>query len=127
MAKGGAEAGIFPSIAAIGDSTFAHSGITPLVDAAAADTNMVLMIMDNASVAMTGGQPTFLSGDKLVRIVEGAGIPPERVRILIPLAKNLEVNKQIIREEIEHSGLSVIITQRECIQETRKRKKKGAN
>lgn len=127
MAKGGAEAGIFPSIAAIGDSTFAHSGITPLVDAAAADTNMVLFILDNASVAMTGGQPTFLSGDKLVRMVKGAGVSPEHINILIPLSKNLEANKKIIQKEIEHPGLSVILTQRECIQETRKRKKKGAN
>ncbi|MGB7295482.1 MAG: indolepyruvate ferredoxin oxidoreductase, partial [Candidatus Aminicenantales bacterium] len=39
MAKGGAEAGIRPSVAVIGDSTFGHSGLTPLLEAAAADTD----------------------------------------------------------------------------------------
>jgi len=90
MAKGGAEAGVFPSVGMIGDSTFAHSGITPLVDAAAADTNMTLIIADNASVAMTGGQPSFLSGDKLLRMIEGAGVDKKHIRVLIPLPKNLE-------------------------------------
>jgi len=105
MAKGGAEAGIFPSVGMIGDSTFAHSGITPLVDAAAADTNMTLIIVDNASVAMTGGQPSF---------------------VMTPLPKNLEENKGILNEEIEHQGLSVIVASRECVQQVLKRKKKGA-
>jgi indolepyruvate ferredoxin oxidoreductase alpha subunit len=126
MAKGGAEAGVFPSVGMIGDSTFAHSGITPLVDAAAANTNMTLIIVDNASVAMTGGQPSFLSGDKLLRMIEGAGVDKKHIRVLIPLPKNLAENKGILREEIEHQGLSVIVASRDCVQEVRKKKKKGA-
>ena len=47
MAKGASEVGIYPSIAVIGDSTFAHSGITPLLDAAAGNTDMTVIIVDS--------------------------------------------------------------------------------
>ena len=124
MAKGGSEAGICPSVAIIGDSTFAHSGMTPLLDVASVDTNMTVIILDNKAVAMTGGQPTFATGEELVRIIEGLGVNREHVLSIIPLPKNLEKNVKIIKEEIEHRGLSVIVASRECVQQTRKKKKK---
>ncbi|MBN1222653.1 MAG: indolepyruvate ferredoxin oxidoreductase, partial [Candidatus Aminicenantes bacterium] len=120
MAKGGAEAGVYPSVAVIGDSTFAHSGITPLLDAATVNTDMTVLILDNATVAMTGGQPTFATGDKLVRIIEGLGVPGEHIRKILPLPKNLDENTRIINEEIDYHGLSVIIAARECVQQARK-------
>ena len=123
MAKGGAEAGVFPSVAVIGDSTFAHSGITPLLDAAAVNTNMTVMIFDNATVAMTGGQPTFASGEKLVRIIEGLGVSKDHIHTIIPLPKNLETNVQVIKEELDYQGLSVIIAARECVQQARKKRR----
>ncbi len=55
MAKGAADAGLFPSIAVIGDSTFTHSGITGLLDAVNEQSNIVLIIGDNESISMTGG------------------------------------------------------------------------
>ncbi len=126
MAKGGADAGIHPAIAVIGDSTFAHSGMTPLLDAATMDTPMTVIIVDNAIVAMTGGQPTFASGDKLERIVLGLGVPQAHVKRITPLPRNREENMRVIQREIEHKGISVIISTRECIQEARKKKKRGA-
>ncbi|MFW6137279.1 MAG: thiamine pyrophosphate-dependent enzyme [Candidatus Aminicenantaceae bacterium] len=123
MAKGGAEAGIHPSVGVIGDSTFAHSGITPLLDAAAADSDMTLIIVDNASVAMTGGQPTFATGEFLRRLAAGVGVDEKHIRIMTPLAKNHQDNIRLLKEEIEHRGLSVIISSRECIQQARRRKK----
>jgi indolepyruvate ferredoxin oxidoreductase alpha subunit len=65
MAKGAAEAGFHPAVAVIGDSTFLHSGITPLVDAVASGANMTLLILDNSTTAMTGGQPTILTSSRL--------------------------------------------------------------
>ena len=50
MAKGASDAGFRPVVAVIGDSTFLHSGITPLMDAVAADTDMTLLILDNETV-----------------------------------------------------------------------------
>lgn len=126
MAKGGAEAGVYPSVAVIGDSTFAHSGITPLLDAAAVNANMTLLILDNSTVAMTGGQPTFASGKKLERLVEGLGVEIEHIRTIIPLPKNLEKNVRIMKEEFDYQGLSVIIAARECIQYPIRKKRNRA-
>lgn len=122
MARGASDVGARPAVAVIGDSTFAHSGITPLLDAAAADTDMTVIILDNGTVAMTGGQPSYGTGDRLTRIIEGVGVAKEHIRVIEPLPKNHEKNVGIIREELEHPGLSVIIAVRECIQEARKRR-----
>ena len=40
-----------------------------------------------------------------------------------PLPKNHEQNVRIFREEIEHRGLSVVVAVRECLQDTRKKKR----
>jgi indolepyruvate ferredoxin oxidoreductase alpha subunit len=122
MARGASDVGVRPAVAVIGDSTFAHSGITSLLDAATADTDMTVIILDNGTVAMTGGQPSFGTGDRLLRIIEGVGVPKEHIRIIEPLPKNHEKNVGIIREEMDHHGLSVIVAVRECIQEARKRR-----
>jgi len=123
MAKGGAEVGIHPSIAVIGDSTFGHSGLTPLLEAAAADTNMTVFILDNGTVAMTGGQPSYASGERLLRMIEGLGVRKEHIRVIEPLPKNLDKNARIIKEEIDHHGLSVIVAVRECLEEAKKRRR----
>ncbi len=123
MAKGAAEVGLHPSIAVIGDSTFGHSGITPLLEAARARTKMTVIILDNGTVAMTGGQMSYASGEPLLKIMAGLGVEPEHCRVIEPLPKNLAKNARIIKEEIEFNGLSVIVAVRECIQEVRKKKK----
>jgi len=123
MAKGGAEAGVYPSVAVIGDSTFAHSGLTPLLAAAAANTNMTVFILDNATVAMTGGQPTFLSGEKLAKVIVGIGVAKEHTRTILPLPKNHDKNVLIMKQELDYQGLSVVIAARECVQQARKKKR----
>ena len=122
MARGGSDAGVRPSVAVIGDSTFAHSGMTPLLGAAAADADMTVMILDNATTAMTGGQPSYGTGENLLKILEGLGVKKEHIRTIEPLPKNLEKNVRIITEELDHKGLSVIVAVRECVQETRKKR-----
>lgn len=115
MAKGAADAGQFPSVAVIGDSTFTHSGITGLLDAANANANMVVVISDNLTTGMTGGQDSA-GTSKLEAICEAVGVAPEHIRVVVPLAKNMEEITAVIKEEIEYKGLSVIIPRRECIQ-----------
>ena len=122
MARGGSDAGVRPSVAVIGDSTFAHSGMTPLLSAASADSNMTVFILDNATTAMTGGQPSYGTGENLLKILEGLGVKKEHIRTIEPLPKNLEKNVRIIKEELDHKGLSVIVAVRECVQETRKKR-----
>ena len=125
MAHGAADAGIHPSIGVIGDSTFGHSGITALLSAAAADANMVQVILDNGTVAMTGTQPSFATGTRLLEVVAGLGIAKEHVRIITPLPKFHEENVRVFREEIAHPGLSVVIAVRECLEEAKKKNKFG--
>ena len=122
MAKGAADAGLKPAIALIGDSTFLHSGVTPLMDAVAANTDMTLIVLDNETTAMTGGQPTILPSSRLQPLVLGLGVDPAHCHVLTAHHRFNAQNVEVIRREIEHPGLSVIITVRECI-ETLKAKK----
>lgn len=121
MAKGAADGGLFPSIAVIGDSTFTHSGITGLLDAVNSGSNITVIISDNLTTAMTGGQDSA-GTERIEAICMGVGVAEEHVRVIVPLPKNMEEAKRVIREEIEYNGVSVIIPRRECIQ-TLKRKK----
>jgi indolepyruvate ferredoxin oxidoreductase alpha subunit len=125
MAKGAAEAGFRPAVAVIGDSTFLHSGITPLVDAVAANTDMTLVIVDNQAVAMTGGQPTMLPSSSLKPLVLGLGVDPQHCHVLKAHHTQAAANTETIRRELDYHGLSVIIAVRECI-ETAKTRKKAA-
>ena len=115
MARGASNAGMKYVASVIGDSTFAHSGITPLLGAARENTPMTVFILDNATVAMTGGQETMTTGDTLVDLVRGLGIPEEHIRVMDPRKKNHEENVSIMKEEFEYRGLSVIIPMRICI------------
>jgi indolepyruvate ferredoxin oxidoreductase alpha subunit len=120
MAKGAADAGLTPSVAVIGDSTFTHSGITGLLDAVNDKSNITVVILDNATTGMTGGQPSSALG-KIEDICKGIGVEEEHIRILKPLPKKHEENLKIFEEEIAYEGVSVIIPRRECIQTLNKK------
>lgn len=119
MAKGASDAGQFPAVAIIGDSTFTHSGMTGLLDAVNEDSDITVIISDNLTTGMTGGQDSQGTG-KLEEICLGLGVPKEHLRTIESLPKNVEDMKKLFREEIEHRGLSVIISRRECIQTARR-------
>lgn len=119
MAKGAADAGQHPSLAIIGDSTFTHSGMTGLLDAINENTNCTVIISDNLTTAMTGGQDSQGTG-KLESICIGLGAHPDHVRTIDSLPKNHEEIKRVFREEIDYPGLSVVISRRECIQTARR-------
>jgi indolepyruvate ferredoxin oxidoreductase alpha subunit len=119
LAKGAADVGFRPVLAVIGDSTFLHSGITPLLDAVASRANMTVLILDNETVGMTGGQSTIIASPKLKNIVLGLGVEPEHVHVVDAHRRNDAENTRIIRREIEHPGVSVVIAVRECIQTVR--------
>ncbi len=122
MARGASDVGLHPAVSVIGDSTFAHSGITPLLSAAEADADMTVIILDNATTAMTGGQPTYGSGERLLRLLEALGVAKAHIRTIEPLPKNHDQNVRVLKEEIGHHGLSVVVAVRECVQEQRKKR-----
>ncbi len=116
MAVGAAQGGAFPVVGVIGDSTFTHSGLNGLITAVNENANVNIVILDNDTTGMTGGQKSSSVGEALVKLVHGTGIHPNHVRVLNPMPKNREENAKVLREEIEHTGPSVIIFQRPCIQ-----------
>lgn len=115
MAKGAADAGLIPSVAVIGDSTFTHSGITGLLDAVNDKSSITVVILDNGTTGMTGGQDSAAVG-KIEDICMAVGVKKEHIRIINPLQKHHEENLAIMKEEIAYEGVSVIIPRRECIQ-----------
>ncbi len=115
MAIGAAHAGISPSLCVIGDGTFTHSGMAGLLDAAREDVNVKVFILDNSIVAMTGGQPSSLSDEALVDLVAGLGVKRPHIRVITPLANKKAENLAVVREELAHAGLSVIIARRPCV------------
>jgi indolepyruvate ferredoxin oxidoreductase alpha subunit len=126
MAKGASDAGIEYAIGVIGDSTFLHSGITPLIDAVKANTPMTLVILDNSIVAMTGCQDTMLPSAAIVPLLQGLGVDPEHIVVLEALKKNFDANLAAFRKELEYRGLSVVVFRRECLEAFKARQKKEA-
>jgi indolepyruvate ferredoxin oxidoreductase, alpha subunit len=124
-AKAMAQAGIDdkrPVFAAIGDSTFFHSGITSLLDVIYNKGNVNVIILDNRITAMTGGQQNPGTGKTLqleetnavdiIALVKALGCA--RAREIDPF--DLEGTQAALKAEIEHDGPSVLVTKRPCIQ-----------
>ena len=65
----------FPAISVIGDSTFTHSGMTGLLDAVNDKANITIIISDNLTTAMTGGQDSA-GTNKFEAICLGLGVEP---------------------------------------------------
>lgn len=115
MAIGAAHAGMHPSLAVIGDGTFTHSGMAPLLDAARENTDIKVFILDNSIIAMTGGQPTQATDEEVVDLVAGLGVPREHIMVVSPTPKTMDDNVARIKQELAYKGLSVIIARRVCI------------
>jgi indolepyruvate ferredoxin oxidoreductase alpha subunit len=116
MAKGAADAGLLPALAVIGDSTFLHSGLTPLMDAVAHQSPITTIILDNGTVAMTGQQPTLLPGSRLAPIVAGLGVLPEHLHVIEITKRRVPEMAATIRAEMAYNGPSVIIAVKECVE-----------
>ena len=121
MAKGAADAGMEHAIAVIGDSTFTHSGMTGLLDAVYENSPITVIISDNSAIAMTGAQESTAVG-RLHKICLGIGVQPEHLKTMIPLKKNHEQNVDLLRNELNYKGVSVIISERPCVRLSREQK-----
>jgi indolepyruvate ferredoxin oxidoreductase alpha subunit len=120
MARGAAEAGIPYVLAVIGDSTFLHSGMTGLLDAASGNVPMTVIILDNSIVAMTGCQDTMIPSEQLPPLIRGLGADPTHLLELEARKPLGEENARRLRAEIEYRGLSVVIFRRECLEAARR-------
>lgn len=123
MARGASDAGYRPAIAVIGDSTFLHSGMTPLLDAVAEGADITVLILDNHTVGMTGAQPTLVPSERLPEIILGLGVDPEHLHVLRASRKGEADLIAHIKQELEYPGVSVIIAERACIEAVKRDRK----
>lgn len=108
-------------VAVIGDSTFIHSGITPLIDIVYNKGCSTVIILDNQTTAMTGRQDHPGTGMTLkhektkpldfVKLGEAVGV--NSVVVIDPY--DLSHTEQIIKEEVEKDSPSLIISSRPCL------------
>ncbi len=115
----------------IGDSTFFHGGLPPLVNAVHNKANMIVVILDNRTTAMTGRQPSpsepingmgeIAPEISIANVVKGIGV--EFVKTVDPY--NLKNTKEAFKEALQRNELSVIIAKHPCalITDGEKRKK----
>jgi len=111
-----------PLVSIIGDGTFYHSGMTGLLNLLHQydpTDNMTVIILNNGTTAMTGGQPnasssTYKDGSDMhvdmIKLIETMGF--ERIKVVDQF--NYKEAKATIDEEIKHEGLSIVITTRPC-------------
>ncbi len=119
MAKGAADAGLVPALSVIGDSTFTHSGMTGLLDAVLEKSPITVIISDNESTSMTGGQESSAKG-KIEDICIAIGVEPEHLHVINPIKKNHDEMVKMIKDELNYNGVSVIVPRRICVQKNRK-------
>ncbi|MGI5939084.1 MAG: indolepyruvate ferredoxin oxidoreductase subunit alpha [Thermoleophilia bacterium] len=108
-------------VVTLGDSTFFHTGINSLMDVAYNKSNILVLILDNRTTAMTGGQENPGTGKTLLRepaaMVDIAGLCRdmgiERVTQVDPY--DLEGIEKVLREELAAEGPSVVIAQAPCV------------
>ncbi len=118
-ASGGTDA---PVVATIGDSTFVHGGIQGLADAVYAQANITVLILDNGTTAMTGGQEHPGTGHTLqgadstpidfVGLCKALGV--KDISIVDPY--DLAATYNTLEAAMAHVGPSVVITNRPCVE-----------
>jgi indolepyruvate ferredoxin oxidoreductase alpha subunit len=121
MSKALKEKGKGKIVGVIGDSTFIHSGITPLLNMAYNKSNALIVICDNSTTAMTGMQEHPATGYTLLGektkqldlkvLVSALGI--DNIRVIDPY--DLKETRNAIKEELAKDGPSVVISQRPCV------------
>jgi len=119
-------------ISFMGDSTFFHAGIPPIIDAVHHNHDVVITILDNRTTAMTGHQPhpgTEIDGMgrpakriAVEDVVKGCGV--EHIEIVNP--NNIKETSAAFKRALEHKGTSVVVSKAPCIllEVARKRKAK---
>lgn len=121
QAAGIAKQGVKRVAAVIGDSTFIHSGIPALINAVYNKANILVLILDNSSVAMTGNQPTPLTGITakggeggkvfLEELCRACGV--NSVEVTDPY--DVKKTEALLREKIDAEGVNVVISRRHCV------------
>jgi indolepyruvate ferredoxin oxidoreductase alpha subunit len=113
-------AGERPVVAVLGDSTFAHSGLTGLMNLVYNGSHATVVILDNRITAMTGHQDNPFTGRTLMgdpappldieAVCRGVGV--QHVTVVDPI--NLGRTERALKEALEFDGPSVVVMRRPC-------------
>lgn len=108
------------AVAVLGDSTFFHSGVTPLIDARYNETEGLIVVLDNRTTAMTGHQGHPGSGLHLDRS-QGPNLDIEQlcagigVRARTVDALDVEAVEAALADELTAPGLGVLVAWAPCV------------
>lgn len=115
------------AVAVLGDSTFFHSGVTPLIDARYNDAQGLVLVLDNRTTAMTGHQGHPGSGLRadgssgppldIHKICQGVGV---RCTVVDPL--DAAALREAVDGELDRQGLGVVVASSPCVLATRERR-----
>nr|WP_304441139.1 thiamine pyrophosphate-dependent enzyme [Geobacter sp. DSM 9736] len=107
-------------IATVGDSTFFHAGIPPLIDAVVQGSRFVLLILDNTTTAMTGNQPTPAMGTEagqavdIATVVSGCGVRFCKTGDPLDLPEFTKLVKEAV-EFARTDSVAVVIAKSPCL------------
>ncbi len=117
-----------PVVAHLGDGTFFHSGIPPMINAVYNKANVTMVVMDNSTTGMTGFQPhPGASGDiaadiKIEDVARACGVKMVEVVDAFDLPKLIDV----LEKAVKYKGPSLIVARRLCnILDQREKRKAG--
>ncbi len=107
-------------VGVVGDSTFAHSGVTGIIDAVYNQSSATFLILDNDITGMTGHQQNPTTGITLKNkptrklnieaVCRACGV--QHIKIVDPY--DLKATKEVLKEELDRDEASVIIFRRPC-------------
>jgi indolepyruvate ferredoxin oxidoreductase alpha subunit len=109
------------TVAVIGDSTFFHSGMTGLLNAVYNRSTSVIMILDNRTTGMTGGQENpgtgkTIKGDDTIAADIPAMARAFGVKEIVSLDPyNLQEVEEVLRAELAKPELSVVVVEAPCV------------
>ncbi|MEJ2277949.1 MAG: thiamine pyrophosphate-dependent enzyme [Candidatus Lokiarchaeota archaeon] len=124
-------------VAYIGDSTFFHTGIQPLLNAIKNDLDFTILIFNNYWTAMTGHQEDLSTPREIIKrfgtnsqidsrkidltkFLENLNIP----KLIISEAYNIEKLEKLFHKALLEKGLKVILINQECALERKHRNKR---
>lgn len=115
-------------IAFMGDSTFFHSGVNPLINALFNKHRIIMVVLDNRTTAMTGHQPNPGTGREFGGVTTdpldiesiARGVGAKFVKTVDPY--DVKAATEVMREAIAYDGVAVVISRQPCPLELKKRR-----
>lgn len=111
-----------PLVSVIGDGTFFHSGMPGMINLLShlhPEDNLTILILDNGTTAMTGGQKNASTGKRLSEKAKHVEIPQllkamgiEEVQVLDQF--QYQKTSEAMKNAIATPGLSVLVMTRPC-------------